>query len=41
MRRTDDGKVEMKAQRSSGCIYEADIYACKGYVQAISTALLP
>lgn len=41
VRRTDDGKVELKSRGSSGWIYEEDIYACKGYIQAIGTALLP
>ena len=41
VRRSDDGKVELKAKNAGGWIYEQDIYACKGYIQAIGNALVP
>jgi len=34
-------QVQLKTKKSSGWIYEEDIYACKGYIQAIGSALIP
>lgn len=40
-RSSDGARIKLTGPSNSGWIYETDMEACKGYVQAIDTVLLP
>lgn len=35
------GKVSLAAKKSSASVTDADVYACKGFVQTIDSVLIP
>ncbi|GFH15615.1 hypothetical protein HaLaN_11869 [Haematococcus lacustris] len=37
---SEGNRVKLEGARNSGWLYETDIFACKGYINAIDTMLL-